>query len=671
MAVRLTTTDFAELAAISNQKARRAFARALQGKWWRGAALIVEPVHGRGGEAGRSYLVLASSLPADLQQRLKDRSQPETHPLFAELTPQRGAERDWYLRILGPLLALPRGRERAAAIDALAARKDLTDWRGNAVMLTPRTIHRRLKSYRDQGAMAFAPRARADKGKSKVIVSLAAEQAIPFDTATWEGIAAKLRAYIRGHWKSGATLKLIEGRSNIKFRELIDPAGFDYGNTLPEKIFIVPRRFVVAERIYRQVHTLYHDRKTYEDNRFRTQRSRALLQPMDWVIGDVHPVDIVSTREDGSTAHARMLAWLDGATNRMRFDLVLCEPGTGIRNADLVQSFCRMLADPTWGMPRTLYIDNGSEYRFADDMNDALQLVTQLQGGDGRTTRVVHALPYNASAKPIESMFSALEKMLQDIPGHTGGDRMNKKTERVGRPTKAFPGTLAQLDAIIRGRLSEMEAYPMSGALNGRSPRQVYEGAIAMGWQPVAVDPREVLTVFATDRICTINKGVIAFEARRWACAEMASYFENKIIARVPRFWPATKLALLHPKTRELVGIAEPVEAFAFDDAAGAQFSKQVDKRRRGAIRALDRSTPDVDTVQEGLRIAAALPPLLVAAPIATIGVSKEATAVAGSLAETPEARTDRRRQKNITAQRRQSVALDNALRALKGGNHD
>jgi hypothetical protein len=526
-----------------------------------------------------------------------------------------------------------------------------------AITLSRRSIERYLAAYDCHGAAAFAPRARADRGHAKCLISLAAEQAIPFDDETWEAIAGALRDYIRGHWKAGATLKLIENRAHIRFRELIEAAGFERCDMVPASVLKVPRRFVNAERHYRHVHTLYRDRKQYEDTRFRTQRARVGMQPGDWVCCDVHPVDIEATRPDGSRAYARMLAWLDCATNRMCFDLVLCEPGTGIRNADLIVSFCRMLADPTWGMPKTLYIDNGREYRFADNLNDALQLVAQLRGSDGRTTRAVHAQPYNAAAKPIESMFSALEKMLQDIPGHTGGDRLNKKTERVGRPVLPFTGTVEQLAQVIRGRIAEMEMYPMRGALGGKSPRQAYEAAVRDGWRPVAVNPAEILTVFGTDKVCRITKGVIALDNLRWSCPELATYFERRIVARIPRFWKATKLPLLHIKTRELIGIAEPIEAVAFDDVAGARLTQDANKARQRAIRTLDRSAPSIDTVQEGLRISAALPAPTIAPPVATIGINDEAAAIAAQLRETPGMRADRR-QARLERERRQRLAL-------------
>jgi hypothetical protein len=109
-----------------------------------------------------------------------------------------------------------------------------------------------------------------------------------------------LRGY--RHWKSGATLKLISAHTNHKFRELIEAAGFDHCHTLPDETFIVPRRFIEAERTFRHVHTLYHDRKRYEDNRFRTERSRAGMQPMDM------PRVGVLFREQDYRAHAALLA---------------------------------------------------------------------------------------------------------------------------------------------------------------------------------------------------------------------------------------------------------------------------------------------------------------------------------------------------------------------------
>jgi hypothetical protein len=206
------------VAGISRQALEKTFGKIVRGEaeFWRGAAIQVRHVRGRGGRSGLRYEVRIGSLPTDLQQRLKDHLTPAALPVLAYPNGQRAGERNWWLRVLGPLLAMPPGRARAAVIDALAARQDLTDWRGRPITLSPRTIHRRLKAYRDNGA--FAPRARADKGHAKVLISLAAERAIPFDDQTWERIAIDLRSYVRGHWKKGATLKLIRAHANFRFR---------------------------------------------------------------------------------------------------------------------------------------------------------------------------------------------------------------------------------------------------------------------------------------------------------------------------------------------------------------------------------------------------------------------------------------------------------------------
>ena len=95
------------------------------------------------------------------------------------------------------------------------------------------------------------------------------------------------------------------------------------------------------------------------------------------------------------------IAWLDAGTRRVRIDLVLCEPGTAIRNADLIDSFIAMTQDPHWGMPAKLYLDNGSEYRFAEFLPDALKLAGLDCEGFDRGKPLIRATAYNAAAKGI------------------------------------------------------------------------------------------------------------------------------------------------------------------------------------------------------------------------------------------------------------------------------
>jgi hypothetical protein len=77
------------------------------------------------------------------------------------------------------------------------------------------------------------------------------------------------------------------------------------------------------------------------------------MAPMSIIVGDVYPADIVLSREDGSTAHARAIGWLDMATNRIWLDLIPLEKGKGIMNTHVIRSFVNIV--DAWGAPGALW----------------------------------------------------------------------------------------------------------------------------------------------------------------------------------------------------------------------------------------------------------------------------------------------------------------------------
>ncbi len=360
-----------------------------------------------GGRSGFRYEVLISSLPLDLQERLKASEKLAANSI--EPVAASSAERDWWHLILLPALAHPKGsRERGAAIASILSRP-LTDWTGRPTSPSERTLHRQIADFELHGIAGLAKWHGKYKGKAKVLISRAWDQLMPFDDATRQEIAHDLRSHIQGLYKAGTSFKLIDAlaadwlakrTAKEDFREITDEL---------RQGCSVPRRFIEAESRFRKVAIFKRDRKAHEDARPRVSRHRDGLNPMDVVFGDVHRLDIIMRRDDGTTAHPRAIAWLDAATNRLRMDLVLPPKGDDVRNADLIRSFINMTQDPTWGMPARLYIDNGSEYGFADFLDDALKLVTRgmlesvdYSGNYQRDPSVTNARPYNAQATPIE-----------------------------------------------------------------------------------------------------------------------------------------------------------------------------------------------------------------------------------------------------------------------------
>jgi hypothetical protein len=667
MSTSLTTADFASLAGISERKARHAFARALDGKPWRGTKLTIETVAGRGGRAGQSYVVLAASLPADLQQRLKAHFAIVEHPV-SRIADRSSAKHNWFSLILSPALAHPpRSSERRAAIEAIVSRPH-TDWNGKPKKLSTRTVERWLAAYDLKGARAFVRHSRRDKNTNRVAISKAWDGAVSLDPITRSRIAGDIRKYVRGLLAKDTSRTVVKTLANHQLRELTVAASADGANELPPKVFELPRRFIDVEKKYRKVAIFDKNRKAHEDAKPRVLRTIDGLQPNEIIVGDVHHLDIVMRRQDGSEAWPKAIAWLDQATKRIWLDLVLLDKGEGIRNADVIASFIRMVT--AWGMPQSLYLDNGSEYRWPEFVDDALKLVARIDYNfEDRNSQVIRAKRYNASAKTIEGIFGILERRYFNIlPGWAGGDRTNKRTHQVGKPTEPFPGALDSLGIAIGNCLALYHMKPQIGALKGLSPNQKLEAAIQAGWERVTIDVRQLCTVFATDEPRTPRQGCIHYAGEKWTCRELQAFQGDRIIIRAPKFEQPTVLPLLDPVTRTTIGYATRAIHYSHRDLAGAREAAAMDRASRDGIRELRANTPDIDPYQEIVRLVSAQP-IPSPAPVAgTISISDEAAEHAHGIAETPAERRNRQQEAAAKIEVKENDRIKKLARKLLPG---
>lgn len=67
---------------------------------------------------------------------------------------------------------------------------------------------------------------------------------------------------------------------------------------------------------------------------------------------DVHPVDVLVARSDGSTATPRLLGFMDIATGRVWCELVFLDKRGRVRNVDLIEAFAAMAMHPAWACRR-------------------------------------------------------------------------------------------------------------------------------------------------------------------------------------------------------------------------------------------------------------------------------------------------------------------------------
>lgn len=579
MSQRIAASELAPLIGCSPQRARKLCAEFFNGRTrkWRGVILIAYKVRGIGGKAGDSYQVLVSSLPLDLQTALKASLNVDLRQV--KETSSAALTYEFYRINFGQILQhKAHSKARGKGITAAAERSYLCP-DGVTRKFTERTIRRKLAMLERGDLAALHGRHRSDKGKHRVIISMKFDNPARdcgLSAETVAEIRAKLETYIRSHIAKGASRKVTMANASFKLQDLARERGFE----APLEACAIAPRFIEAAAGHKLLAQYDRDRKAYEDSKPRIQRSATQYLPMDIIIGDVSPSDIIMTRPDGSLATARFIAWMDCANRRLFVSVVLCDKGNGIRNADVLQSYMDMVA--TWGMPRALYLDNGSEYNWADLIEGALKLNAQLRVeaaglAEGELGRVVRANAYNAAAKgAIEGSFRILgSTFLSHQPGYIGGNRMMKKSANVGRPPVPFAGGIGELTARIQTAIAYYNALPQRGALRNRSPNQVYTEAVEAGWQMTAVAEDTLRVAFSEEKVCGISKGRIQIAGQYWICDELMAYRRSQVTVLVPKYQRWQRLPL-KDEMGCIFGFAEPDQAFPYFDPNDAEMASNV-----------------------------------------------------------------------------------------------
>lgn len=467
----LNVLEFAERFEISPRKARQALQRAHAGKPWRKHTLEVRLIEGTGGRSGLCYEVKASSLPGDLKDLCNEPTSLErkcansTRP-SAPLEFSRKVA--WFRQTFAKLLETEPGSvERGKVISQLQGHT-VIDWSGTPIVLKRRTIYTWIKLYEAVGPVGLKRTKRSDRGKSSCFISREWDRAAlaRIDDATKAEIADGLRQQARGLIKGGATGKTVAVLASEYLKTVTVANGIRLETPAElDRICKVPRALIRSEQHLKKVYRHTKDRTASDDDRPRVKRVITGMQPMDCVVMDVHHVNVLLKRENGTTGTPKLLGFMDIATRRVWCELVFLETKGGVRNADVIEAFVAMAQHSAFGLPKTLYCDNGKEYLFADFLDDAMQLLVPIVGELGKS-RVIRAPPYNASAKPIEAWFGHFEQQfLKTCPGYIGDDRINPKRPALGRLPAPFNGDFFAFKRVLNGLLRAYEVMPQSGAL--------------------------------------------------------------------------------------------------------------------------------------------------------------------------------------------------------------
>ena len=614
--------------------------RCLNDGTWRKHHLKVRAIEGEGGQGGKSWQVYLPSLPQNLRDIWHKRNpgaldtpKAEAVALPVPETIDKGiaariAERQWKLSIIAPALAYRKhSRGRAAMLRTIAATPQ-PGLNGGRVKYAISTLRAWLAEVEGDNERALARPPRADRGRRRHLINGTWDRACPLPMPEKRRIAAEIETYICGEWRSGRdSERKINSLAATKLAELCRTAGWQ--EATPD--LCAPGLYLVRQHKGHQLVAVKEkDAKRFHDHFTpRIQRSREGLKPMDIVIGDVHPDDVYIAREDGSPATARMIAWLDLATNDFFYTLVLLPKGRGITQAHIIRSFVDMVQ--TWGLPRALYLDNGSEYKSGPwiegfrELQGLVELwhsfqfhlcgtdeIDAMTGEDEAVPElpaVTRARPYNAPAKAIEGMFAALSKYTAAIPGYVGGDRTKKRTHQLGKAPKPYPGTWEDFQSDYAEAVAFYRNHDQDGTMVGKSPNNRWKEFINAGWHPVTAPPEVLIAAFADRVRVRVHAGGIQPGA-----GENAWYFHDILIPMIGdmievRFakWD-DRFALYIDESGKYVLIPKAAAYHPMDRAGAVEQGRRVGLQN-AHIRRLKETAPKLDLMAETARHNAALPP--------------------------------------------------------------
>ncbi|MDY0011311.1 MAG: transposase [Rhodocyclaceae bacterium] len=622
----------AELAGIRENRARDALRKCYEGGTWRKHSLLVRTPNGGPASASNPYQVRVDTLPPALyikwlEQRKKALPAPAARlgdpiPMPAQIDPKAAKQQteiDWKARILAPAMEYDEHSPgRIQVMKEIAAKTHIgLDGKPKPVKL--RTLYDWISRIKEAGGLhGLARKPRLEK-PDRHLICRTWDNACPLSEPVKQDIAREIETYVRSLWAAGVPgWSDCNQKASSKLLELSKAAGWEDATF---KACLVGRYFVKKHSETKLIAIKEKDAKRWFDHYTpRIERSREGLRPADIVVGDVHPVDIVVCREDGTEGTYRLIAWLDIATNDLFCTLVLLAPGKGITQAHVANSFAAMVR--AWGLPRLLMLDNGSEYSWtelergfrelaalADDLRILMRegekiVVDDDDSLDVRTDPILRALPHRPCSKPIEGIFGVLEQLLSMLPGWIGGDRMNKRTHKMGKAPKPFPGAPEKFEAVFYQALAYYRTKPQKG-LGGRSPDQTRADFNAESIAPPPSLPFDALVfAFSEEKTPKVQTGGIEVDGKWYQGDELVKRVGQRVTVRYAKWAPDYVFML--DDGRKLVMIPRrPI--FSFVGGAGAKEQSRLASVQNAYVRELKATTRKVDLPTEMSRHVAAV----------------------------------------------------------------
>lgn len=589
----LGADEFSALAGISLQAARRALRRGINGETWRDHRIAVRHRLGRGGRSGIAYEVALESLPEPIGSAEDDpvglTSEQAAPGGLRRTVDDQAATISHRWGVVREALKHPRHSAQRSETLCAAARD---------IGVTKRTLYRWTQQYEAHGVRGLARARPKNAGRPRVVVSRKFDGpflAAGHSEAALQQIASTVHLSLKGLWASRA-----ERAGGAEIRRMAEflllEACEARGLSVDRSKVRLSRRSVERFAQYRVVNQRRNDRKAFDDAKPRIRREWTALAPMERIVADVKHLDVIVTRPDGSPAWPKIVGFMDAGTGRVFVHPVLLEQGEGVRQEHVIEGFLAMVSDPQWGFPQGLYLDNGSEFGALTKIDSALQLINE----PGART-IIFARPYNASAKPIESLFARLDRyVFSMMPGYAGPNRLAQKTQTVGRPPQPYPESWQEFCADLQGLIGAYHNRPVGGPWRGRSPNEWLHEKVAAGWRSSQVEPLSLDAAFSDHDTRRVDRGVVSVKGQRFTHPALTA-LPSRTVVDLALPWRRGAAPLARIPQIGWVCLSRDV-AFPARWIEGARESRRRQQGQSRYVAGLSKEAPSIDPVATAIR---------------------------------------------------------------------
>ena len=475
-----------------------------------------------------------------------------------------------------------------------------------------------FKRYQNEGVAGAARKARSDQQKPRVALSRdwdACAERMGIAAGEKAKIADEALQRIKNEWRSGGP-KQPWTQVRAKVMGWLVKRCKDAAAAMPDAVSDAELRKACTLalalirrsdlRKYQAVAIAERDAgRANATQRGRIRRGWSHLKPMEMVSADVHPSDTLVLREDGSEATARVVAWVDRATGRLFVTAFLLEKGEGLKTSHVLESFAVMAVDPNWGVPTAIYADNGSEYKSWSELFEPLgKMKVTLYCDDGVRPGVTHAQAHQPQSKAIEHVFAILERILADMPGHIGSDRMNSKCERMGRRISPIPFAQFQEQLAVAVEFYNNKEQRRSLTLKGKSPNDAFREHLAAGWKSQTMTKEELVPYFC--KPIDKKKGTrILGDGGKFTVGGVLYYADElqtrggagyRVLLKRPMLGDQSRLLVYAADTLEFLCVADPEPTYR-NDAEGLAEAARRGKAAKGALAEMKKDTEKLDQV--------------------------------------------------------------------------